>query len=309
VELGLLSTEAPAIALRDGGGPAAGASVKTRGAPAWIGIAPFVIYVLIFLGLPLYEVITGAFTGASGGTTFSNVSQALSQPQYLQALKESLILSLWTSVIGAVFGTWLAYAIVTSKPTSPLRRLASTGSGVLAYFAGVPLAFAIIAAYGRSGEVTELLGHLGFNLANHFQVDTLAAVGVAYTYFQIPLMVILITPALEGLRPQWREAAAGLGATSARYWRHIGGPVLSPAFLGSFLLLFGNAFAAYATALALTNGEVPLIPSQIDFALSGNVLVNDTGVGLALGLEMIVVVAIVMVLYAVLARRANRWNA
>jgi putative spermidine/putrescine transport system permease protein len=309
VELGLLSTEAPAIALRDSGGPSTGASVKTRRSPAWIGIAPFVVYVVIFLGLPLYEVITGAFTGANGGTTFSNVSQALSQPQYVQALKESLILSLWTSGIGAVFGTWLAYAIVTSKPASPLRRLASTGSGVLAYFAGVPLAFAIIAAYGRSGEVTELLGHLGFNLSNHFQVDTLAAVGVAYTYFQIPLMVILITPALEGLRPQWREAAAGLGATSSRYWRHIGGPVLSPAFMGSFLLLFGNAFAAYATALALTNGEVPLIPSQIDFALSGNVLVNQTGIGLALGLEMIVVVAIVMLLYAFLARRANRWNA
>ena len=86
--------------------------------------------------------------------------------------------------------------------------------------------------------------------------------------------------------------------------------MLAPPFISSFLLLFGNAFAAYATALALLNGSVNLVPSQISFALSGNVLVNQTGVGLALGLEMIVVTAIVMILYAIVVRRrASRWSA
>ncbi len=310
--IGLLSTGAPAAIDGYGGpthpAPSTGAPPRARRSPAWLGIVPFVAYVVIFLGLPLYEVISGAFTGSAGGTTFANISQTFNQPQYLQSFKESLLLSLWTSGLGAIFGTWLAYAVVVSVPDSPLRRLVATGAGVLAYFAGVPLAFALIAAYGAGGEATNVLGHLGFNLAHHFQVDSLAGVGLAYVYFQIPLMVILITPALEGLRPQWREAAAGLGATSWRYWRHIGGPVLAPAFLGSFLLLFGNAFAAYATAFALTNGSVPLVPSQIASALSGNVFVNDTGVGLALGLEMVVVVGVIMIVYALLARRANRWN-
>ncbi len=280
--------------------------------PAMLGIAPFVVYVLVFLGLPLYEVITGAFTGAAGGTSFANVSTTFNQPQFLQSFKESIILSLWTAGLGAVFGTWLAYAIVCSRPTSPLRRIASTSAGVLAYFAGVPLVFCMEAAYGSPGAgiVTDLLGHLGVHLYAHgFNIVSIFGLGICYVYFQVPLMVILITPALEGLLPQWREAAAGLGATSRRYWRHIGGPILTPAFLGSFLLLFGNAFAAYATALALLNGNENLVPSQIDFALSGNVLVNQTGVGLALGLEMIVVVAVVMVFYALLSRRANRWNA
>jgi putative spermidine/putrescine transport system permease protein len=275
-----------------------------RPSPALLGIAPFVVYVLIFLGLPLYEVITGAFTGSAGGTTFANVSTTLSQPQFLQSFKSSLLLALWTAALGAVFGT--------SRPTSPLRRIAATGSGVLAYFAGVPLVFCMIAAYGSPGAgiVTDLLGHLGLHLYAHgFNIVSIFGLGICYVYFQVPLMVILITPALEGLLPQWREAAAGLGATSRRYWRHIGGPILAPGFLGSFLLLFGNAFAAYATALALLNGTENLVPSQIEFTLSGNVLVNQTGVGLALGLEMVVVVAVVMVFYALLSRRANRWNA
>ncbi|HET9125948.1 MAG TPA: ABC transporter permease subunit [Solirubrobacteraceae bacterium] len=313
MELGLLSTAAPALD-RSGGGPArrrTGASLWTRRSPAWLGIAPFVIYVLLFLGAPLYEVVKGAFQGTTGAATFSNISTTFSQPQFLDSFKSSLILSLWTSAAGAIFGTWLAYAVVQSSPRSPLRRIVATSSGVFAYFGGVPLAFFMIAAYGRpgTGVVIDFLGHLGIHPYPHFQVASLAGLGLCYVYFQVPLMVILITPALEGLRPQWREAAAGLGATSWRYWRHIGGPVLAPAVLGSFLLLFGNAFASYATALALLNGTVSLVPSQITFELSGNVLVNQTGVGLALGLEMIAVTAIVMIFYGVLSRRANRWNA
>jgi putative spermidine/putrescine transport system permease protein len=312
VEFGLLSAAAPALD-RSGGGPAdrrTGASAWTRRSPAWLGIAPFVIYVLLFLGAPLYEVVKGSFEGAAGGTTFANVSTTFSQPQFREAFKQSLLLSLWTSAAGAIFGIWLAYAVVQSRLDSPLRRVVATSSGVFAYFGGVPLAFFMIAAYGRpgTGVVIDFLGHLGIHPYPHFQIASITGLGLCYVYFQVPLMVILITPALEGLRPQWREAASGLGATSWRYWRHIGGPVLFPAFLGSFLLLFGNAFASYATALALLNGSVPLVPSQITFQLSGNVLVNQTGVGLALGLEMIVVVAIVMVLYGVLSRRANRWN-
>jgi putative spermidine/putrescine transport system permease protein len=312
VELGLLSTAAPAVDLPDGGSSPAGAPIRARRSPAWLGIAPFVIYVLVFLGAPLYEVVKGAFEGAAGGTTFANVSQTFSQPEFTQAFKQSIILAVWTSAVGAIFGTWLAYAVVQSAPTGMLRRIVSTSSGVFAYFGGVPLAFFMIAAYGRpgAGVVIDILGHLGIHPYRHgFDIASLFGLGLCYVYFQVPLMVILVTPALEGLRPQWREAAAGLGATSWRYWRHIGGPILLPALLGSFLLLFGNAFAAYATALALLNGSVPLVPSEITFQLSGNVLVNQTGVGLALGLEMIVVVAIVMVFYGLLSRRANRWNA
>jgi putative spermidine/putrescine transport system permease protein len=253
-------------------------------------------------------VVRGAFSTDTGGLTFSNISTTFSQPQYTEAFKQSLLLSAWTSILGAIFGTWLAYAIVTAPAKSPLRRLVSTGSGVLAYFAGVPLEFAFIAALGQTGVATALLSHVGVNLyKDGFNVGSLTGVGLAYVYFQVPLMVLLITPALEGLRPQWREAAQGLGASSWAYWRNVGGPVLAPAFLGSTLLLFGNAFAAYATAFALVGGTVPLVPSQIKAALSGNVFVNQDKVGLALGLEMIVVVGIVMIAYGLLSRRASRW--
>jgi putative spermidine/putrescine transport system permease protein len=179
---------------------------------------------------------------------------------------------------------------------------------VLAYFAGVPLAFAFIATLGRYGELTIILQHIGINLNNtSFTVSSLTGVELAYVYFQIPLMVLLVTPALEGLRPEWREAATGLGASTFGYVRHVAAPVLAPAIIGAVLLLFGNAFAAYATAYALVGDTVQLVPGTIQNLMSGNVLVDENGIGLALGVEMIVLIALVMIGYAALQRRAGRW--
>jgi putative spermidine/putrescine transport system permease protein len=277
---------------------------------AWLGTLPFGVYVLIFLGLPLYEVIHGAITNDAGQLTWQNFSTIFSGTQYWIPLKNSLILSAWTALLGALFGTWLAAAVVAGKPGGMLRRTVSSASGVLAYFAGVPLSFAFIATLGRApgGVLTTLLKHVGLDLYTHgFSIESMFGVGLAYVYFQIPMMVILITPALEGLRPQWQEAAEGLGASKLEYMRHVAVPVMAPAFIGSLLILFGNAFSAYATALALVGVGIPLVPAAINEAINGNVLVNQGRVALALGVEMIVIVMIIMVGYWLVQRRARRW--
>jgi putative spermidine/putrescine transport system permease protein len=279
-----------------------------RRASGLLGVLPFAAYLLVFLGGPLYFVVSGALSTADGRPTLANVAAALTQPQYHAAFAGSLEISALTAVVGAVFGTFLAQAVVTSRPGSPLRRIVATASGVLAYFGGVPLAFAFVAALGQTGLATIWLQAVGIDLyGTGFRIDSQTGLTLTYVYFQVPLMVILVTPALEGLLPQWREAAENLGASAWEYWRHIALPVLAPALGGATLVLFGNAFAAYATALALTSGSIPLVPSAIDSALSGNVLVGQQNVGLALGLTMVVVIAVVMVLYLFLQRRAARW--
>jgi putative spermidine/putrescine transport system permease protein len=284
---------------------------KVRAPRSWralLGLVPFALYLLVFLGGPLYFVISGALSDPSGQPTLENLVATVTQPQYLAAFWSSLEISLVTAVIGAVFGAFLAQAVLTSRPTSPLRRVVSTASGVLAYFGGVPLAFAFIAALGQTGLATIALRGAGIDLyAGGFRIDSLTGLGLAYVYFQIPLMVILITPALEGLQPHWREAAENLGASAWAYWRHVALPVLAPALAGATLVLFGNAFAAYATALALTSGTIPLVPTAIASALSGNVLANQQNVGLALGFDMVIVIGVVMVAYLALQRRASRW--
>jgi putative spermidine/putrescine transport system permease protein len=207
-----------------------------------------------------------------------------------------------------VLGALLAYLIVSLPPQNLLRRSALAISGVLAQFGGVVLAFAWIATIGPVGVLTQALADwVGADIYGSGWLFGLPGLVVVYSYFQIPLMVIVFAPAFDGLRPQWREAATNLGASTWAYWRHVALPLLTPAFLGALLLLFANAFAAYATAAVLVSQGQPIVPLMIRQAITSEVLLGQANVGFALALEMIVVVTIVMAAYNLLLRRTARW--
>ena len=271
----------------------------TTRSKGWLGALPLLAFYAFVFGLPLVALLVGAFT-SQGRPTLANVRQSL-QGGNLTAMAGSIQVSAVVAVLGAVLGTFLAYAVVTSR-SAALRHSVLTASGVLANFGGVPLAFFWVATLGNSGVVSGLLG------LPTGALYTFWGLVVVYLYFSVPLMVLVMAPALDGLRPQWREAAANNGATTWHYWRHVGLPVLTPALLGGVVLLFGSAFAAYATAAAMGAGTVvPLITLKIANALTSDVLIGQENVALALSLDMIVVAGLVMAIYLPLQRRSTRW--
>lgn len=279
------------------------AAVRLR--PA-LGVLPFLVYLLIFLVVPTVTVVLGAFV-EDGQFTTANLA-LLAEGSVADALLNSVFVSAVTALIGGVVGALLAYAVVSGRPDGTLRRLVTSVCGVLAQFGGVTLAFAFIATLGISGVVSVWLdAHVGTGLTASTWLFSLPGLVLVYAYFQIPLMVIVFLPALDGIRVQWREAASTLGATTRQYWRYVGLPLLTPAFLGSLLLLFANAFAAYATAAALISQGNPIIPLWIRTALTSEVVLGRQNFAYALALEMIVIVAIVMAGYSLLVRRTSRW--
>ncbi|MER7577804.1 ABC transporter permease subunit [Streptomyces sp. NPDC126514] len=298
----------PATGDEDARHRARASRAAARGGLRYLGLLPFLAYVGVFLVFPTFIVVLGAFQDGQGNVSLTNV-RALTQRVYLEAYARSLQLSAASAAIGAVLGALLAWALSTANPRGPLRRAASSACAVLSQFGGVTLAFAFIATFGLTGLVTEFL-------KDHFSIDLfsygpwlfeLPGLTLVYSYFQIPLMVIVFLPALEGLRPQWRDAVHSLGGSTWHYWRHVAIPLLAPAFLGSTLLLFANAFSAYATAAALVSQGSPLVPLKIRAYFTSEVLLGQENIGKALGLSMIVVAAAVMVFYALLLRRATRW--
>ena len=274
----------------------------------WLGVAPFFAFVALFLFLPSVSLVLGAFQSQGGGFTLENV-RSLFEAQFLSAYKTSIFLSALTAVLGGILGGLLAYAGLSGGTPRLVRPLLTTFSGVAANFAGVPLAFAFIATLGTTGIVTQFLNSaLGLDLYGRgFSLFTFTGLALIYLYFQIPLMVLVIAPAIDGLRREWREAASNLGASSGQYWRYVGLPVLMPSILGAMVLLFANAFAAYATPAALTAGQVSLAPVLIGQFIQGDVL-TDPHQGYALALGMLVVVAASTILYSLLQRRVARWT-
>ena len=276
-----------------------------------LGALPFFLYVAVFLLLPIGVLAVEAFRATDPLTfeeSWSTASiQAITEGPYRRAYVGSLKVSIVTAVLSAALGLALAVAVLRARRGRLLRRLVLTASGVLANFGGIPLAFAFLATIGNAGVVTALLtDNLGLGLGG-FTLFSTVGLSLVYLYFLIPLMVLTITPALEALRPQWREAADNLGASGWQYWRYVGGPVLAPPVIGATMLLFASAFAAYATARALVGSSVPLVTLQIADALSSNVVVGSENLGKALALGMVLLIGLVMIFYALVQRRTSRW--
>jgi putative spermidine/putrescine transport system permease protein len=274
---------------------------------AWLGVMPFLLFALLFLILPTMKIIVGSFQTNEGGFTLANIAN-LFQPSILSAYWISIRISLASALLGCGFGFLVAWAFVLGGLPGWIRSPLLTFSGVASNFAGVPLAFAFLATFGRLGLVTLILRDwFGINIYGlGFNLLSFGGLTLTYLFFQIPLAILIITPALDGMRREWREAAAILGASGFQYWRIVAFPILWPSLLGTFALLFANSFGAVATAYALTGSSLSIVPILLFAQIRGDVL-QDPHLGYALAFGMIVVTGIANGIYIWLRSRSERW--
>jgi putative spermidine/putrescine transport system permease protein len=296
-------SEAQAIAIPAQPAPARASAFSW----AWIGVTPFFAFAVLFLIAPTLFLIVGAFQDAQGHFTLANLAD-LAQPSIVRAYRISLEISITSAILGAIFGSLIAAAAVLNGLPGWLRPTLLTFSGVASQFAGVPLAFAFLATLGRTGLVTYLLNtYLGFNLySTGFNLLSFWGLTITYLYFQIPLMILIMTPALDGLKREWREASAILGASTWQYWRYVALPVLWPSLLGATLLLFANAFGAVATAYALTGSSLNIVTILLFAQIRGDVL-HNANLGYALAFGMILITGVSNGAYIWLRSRGERW--
>lgn len=277
---------------------------------AWVGLLPFLLFVTAFMLFPAVRIVAGAFTDVNGQPTLANLAD-LNQPVVRQSLQSSLSASAITALMGGTIGFLVAWAITLGNLPQWIRNGLLGFCGVASNFAGVPLVFAFFAAFGRLGIVTTFLNGLGIKLYTElgFRIDTFFGLCLVYTYFQIPLMILIMVPALEGLRKEWREAAENLGASRAQYWAFVAFPILTPAILGTLALLFANAFGTHATAVALIGGgagQNMIMTIMVANQFSGDALSNPT-IGFTLSFAMVVVVAITILFYSYFRRLSEQW--
>jgi putative spermidine/putrescine transport system permease protein len=294
----------PAGTERLGTRGAGGSTLRRRGV-GWLGFAPFGVYVLLFLAVPGVVAITSGFFDASGRPTLANFA-ALADPTIASNFWSSIWLSAVSAVISAVLGALVCWALSAARPDGVLRAVVDSASSVFAQFGGVMLAFAFIATVGAQTLIWSLVQRLtGFDTSTFLY--SVGGLLLPYTYFGVPLMVLSFMPAFDGLKPQWGEAVATLGGTRLDFWRRVGVPVLTPAFLGSLILLFANAFSSYATAAALIS-QGGIITLAIRQQLTSETIVGVANTAGVLALGMVVIMAVLMTAYAALDRRTRRWQ-
>ncbi len=292
---------------RDGQGASTARPVRRRLTWTWLGLVPFFAFSVAFLIIPTSYLVIGSFKDLSGNPTLQNYAD-LTTPEIASAYLTSIEISLVTAVIGGIFGFLLAYAVISGGLPGVLRGGTMTFSGVASNFAGVPLALAFTFTLGRLGFLTLFLQAIGLDIYGAgFTLYSKLAIEIVYLYFQFPLMVLIMAPAIDGLKKEWREASENMGATTFQYWRHVALPILMPTLLGTMILLFGNAFGAQATAFQLTGGQINIVTMLITRQLRGDVL-NNINLGYAVAMGMVAILGVTILVYLWLQRRAERWR-
>jgi putative spermidine/putrescine transport system permease protein len=221
----------------------------------------------------------------------------------LQGIQNSLLISLYSAITSIIVAVVLAYSFTkfSKKAQNRLLMIANMTSN----FEGLPLSFSYIILLGNNGLFTLLFAKLGMNVFAHFNLYSWTGLILVYVYFQIPLAIMLLYPSFQGIKLQWKEAAALLGASKLKFWIHIGLPVLLPSIVGIFSILFANAMGAYATAYALVGSNYNLLSLQIANLVSSEVTLNPQ-LGSALGVLLASTMIVAMWINQRMMRRVRR---
>lgn len=273
----------------------------------WLGFLPFLLFCLAFEFIPILFLLRGSFIEKATQQFTFNHYLTMQRTLYVNSFLNSIKISGLSAIIGVVLGTLIGYAIYR-LPSERVKNALISLSDVTTNFAGAPLAFAFIIILGMNGVITQfILKYFQYELYPKFSIYSFSGLLLAYVYFQIPLMVLIIIPAFTGLRKEWQESARSLGANTFQYWRRIGLPILTPSLLAGLTLLFANAFGAYATAYTLVESQLSLVTVQIGYMIYGEVR-HDPGIGMAMAILSLIIMAISIGLYQIALLRARRWS-
>ena len=273
----------------------------------WLGFLPFLLFCLAFEFVPILFLLRGSFIDKTTQQITFDHYLTMQRTLYVNSFMNSIKISGYSAIIGVVLGSLIGYAIYR-LPSERVRNALISLSDVTTNFSGAPLAFAFIIILGMNGVITQfLIKYFHYELYPTFSIYSFSGLLLAYIYFQLPLMVLIIIPAFVGIRKEWQESAKSLGASTFQFWKRIGLPILSPSLLAGMTLLFANAFGAYATAYTLVESQLSLVTVQIGYMIYGEVR-HDPGIGMAMAMLSLIIMGVSIAIYQIALTRARRWS-
>lgn len=232
-----------------------------------------------FLAIPL----VGLLTQASWSTLWSD----LTTPVAVDALKLSLICSLWATGLSLVFGVPLAWVLArTEFPGRSLVRALAILPMVLPPVVG---GVALLLAFGHHG----ILGRPLYDWFGLQLTFSTAGAVLAETFVAMPFLVITVEAALRSMDGRYEEAAANLGAGRWTTFRRVSLPMIAPSLVAGTALTWARALGEFGATITFAGdiqGRTQTLPLAVYLALQDN---EHVAVALSLALLAISIVVLV----------------
>jgi putative spermidine/putrescine transport system permease protein len=269
-----------------------------------LAFAPFLIFCAMFELIPTAALLLGSVGGLEKHS-LEWIAKVFTNAIFQRSILNSLLLAVTSSLLGAIIGTAIGYAITRTSHDRIRRSLVALAS-LSSNAGGISLGFAFITILGSAGMITILLRQFGIDLMSFFSIYSVVGLIVVYLYFQVPLMIVLMLPAFTAIKADWAEASSSLGGTGRDFWRRVGVPVLMPSIVAGTVLLFVSSMGAYATAQALIGSRINLMTIQISILRRGEILYQPAQAD-AMATVLLAMVAASVLAYHLIQRRAQRW--
>ncbi|NLY28499.1 MAG: ABC transporter permease [Alcaligenaceae bacterium] len=231
----------------------------------YVLLVPAVLFFSVFFILPMIKLF---FVGGSGELGWSAYAEALTNPNYVDAM---------IATFGVAAATTIATLIISGISGFFLQRHRFPGRRALVSmltlplaFPGVVVGFMIIMLAGRQGLIGQMSQALG--AGKIVFAYSLVGLFLGYVYFSIPRTILTIMAATEKLDTRLEEAARSLGASNLHVMLHVILPALKPAFIASGAICFATAVSAFGTAFTLA-ARINVMPMVIytEFTMSANI--------------------------------------
>lgn len=266
-------------------------------------LVPFFTLIVMFQILPFLNVVMGSLLNSSKEFTLDNYTYIFQSKFLKQAFKNSLELSIYSTIFGLIIAFQGAYSLNRLKNTS--RKIVILLINMISNFYGIPLAFSFIILLGLNGVLTLILKKIG--ILYGFNLFSKEGLLIIYTYFQISLGILLLYPSFSKLNNDWEEMAGILGANKFTYWKRVAIPILIPEITGTALILFANAMGAYACTLALTSGNYNILTIRITSYIAGETS-YEPGIASALAVILAILLIFTTIINEIFIKRGKRYE-
>lgn len=279
-------------------------TVKKTNLTYLLFLLPFMVLIVLFELLPLLSIVFNSVSpiGTSGFTLVHFTSIFVSD-YYMMSIRNSLMIAVFSSLIGLLVAVLGAYAIHHATPK--VKRFFINLINMTSNFQGIQLAFAFIILLGNAGVLVLIGQQMGIDFLANFDVYSSTGILLTFVYFQIPLATLLMYPSFDAIHQEYKEAAMLLNASQFSFWMRVGIPIVLPSIFGTFSVLFSNALAAYATPYALMGNNYALLPIRISAMFTGDV-VQQVELGSALSVILLLLMSVMTIISTNLLKKMRK---